>query len=191
MARRSDISDEEVGGVTSALAKSDSGKSLVRAVREIAEKRGIRFSDAVAEALDTWTLAASLENVDPKALVAAMQLYRTMINDTIRMISSSVSLLSSSFMESMMKLQQSYMESAQQIVAQQLANAQPIQQETNNTQPQTSNPMQSIMQQAMQQMMMKMMMELMDKLMPGLNLSSMSTPTPSINQELQKIKIVS
>jgi len=47
------------------------------------------------------------------------------------------------------------------------------------------------MQQAMQQMMMKMMMELMDKLMPGLNLSSMSTPTPSINQELQKIKIVS
>lgn len=181
-----EFGEEEIAGATTVLSRTNAGKSLIRAVKEIAERRGIRFSDAVAEALDTWTLAASLENIDAKSLVAAMQFYRTMINDTIKMISSSVSLLSSSFMESLMKMQQSYMESAQQTIAQQLAAIQstPREEPVQKEQP---NQVQQIMQPVIQQLMMNTLMQLVDRLMPNMGIGETLKQTQGINKNLQEI----
>lgn len=191
MAKNFDIEEEEIAGATSALSRSSAGKSLIRAVKEIAETRGIKFSDAVAEALDTWTLATTLENVDAKALVAAIQLYRTMINDSIKMISSSVTLLSSSFMESLMKMQQSYMETAQQAMAQQLAAVQATQNEPKEVR-EPPNQVQQMLQPIIQQLMMNTLMQLMEKLMPGMGnaLKQSQALSSNANSNLQSIKVV-
>lgn len=191
MAKNFDIEEEEIAGATSVISRSSAGKSLIRAVKEIAETRGIKFSDAVAEALDTWTLATTLENVDAKALVAAIQLYRTMINDSIKMISSSVTLLSSSFMESLLKMQQSYMETAQQAMAQQLAAVQATQNEPKEVR-EPPNQVQQMLQPIIQQLMMNALMQLMEKLMPGMGsaLKQGQALSGNANSNLQSIKVV-
>lgn len=76
--------DFEVGRRVGVVARKN--RALYETVKQVAKQKGKKMGDVLTEALELWRLYSTLEDVDPKSLVAAISFYEHMLNHAVEVL---------------------------------------------------------------------------------------------------------
>jgi len=98
-----------VGRLLATVAKKD--RDLYESVKAVARRKGKKVSEVLTEALEIWQLYSTLEEVDPKALVAAIYFVKDMMKFTVSLLAEVGTVFVSDFI-------QSQLEAVQELAAQ-------------------------------------------------------------------------
>jgi len=112
--------DREVGTLLAAGAKRN--REVYEQFKRIAAERGLKTSEAVEEALRLWTLSKTIRDIDPDALIAAINFVNYMREISIKELLALGKLFTSEFFKVQMGIAQE--------VAAQTAQTAPPEQET-------------------------------------------------------------
>lgn len=78
-------------------------RELYESVKMVARQRGKKVSDVMEEALKLWHMYATLEEVDPKALVAGIAFVEHMLDFAIRVLANIGAVFTSEFIQSQLE----------------------------------------------------------------------------------------
>jgi hypothetical protein len=94
--------DFDVGRKIGLVARRN--RELYETVKQIAKRKGMKMQDVLTEALDIWRLYQTLEEVEPKALVAALSFIEHMLNYSASLLVKLGSVFTSEFFRSTMAM---------------------------------------------------------------------------------------
>lgn len=76
--------DFDVGRKIGVVARKN--RALYETVKQVAKQKGKKMGEVLAEALELWRLYQTLEDVDPKAMVAALSFMEHMLNRAVELL---------------------------------------------------------------------------------------------------------
>ena len=170
--------EEEAGRPLGAVAKRN--RDVYEQFKREAALRGLKTSEAVEEALKLWTLSKNIQNIDPDALVAAINFVNYMREVSIKELLALGKLFTSEFFRVQMGI-------AQEIAAQ----AQPQKEETTK-QPSPDEMVKQQMKLQIMNTIIPLYLQVVQQLLNALNPSVANMPIalPAQTQTTQKRKVI-